>query len=147
MNLYEAIFLRQSVRQFSMTPVPPEVLSRIGTFYEQTAPLFPGIHTEIGITENTEGRHLLTGFFGIQAPYYLTFYSEIRDRAEMNAGYICEQLGISYPGFQKKLRNEGGSEFKPSEITVLTELLHLTREEVDEIFFAAEVGIMPTAEA
>ena len=94
MNLYEAIFLRQSVRQFSMTPVPPEVLSRIGTFYEQTAPLFPGIHTEIGITENTEGRHLLTGFFGIQAPYYLTFYSEIRDLAEMNAGYICEQLSL-----------------------------------------------------
>ena len=71
---------------------------------------------------------------------------KIRDSG-LRIGYICEQLGISYPGFQKKLRNEGGSEFKPSEITVLTELLHLTREEVDEIFFAAVVGIMPTTEA
>ena len=71
---------------------------------------------------------------------------KIRDSG-LRIGYICEQLGVSYPGFQKKLRNEGGSEFKPSEITVLTERLHLTREEVDKIFFAAEVGIMPTTEA
>lgn len=68
---------------------------------------------------------------------------KIRDSG-LRIGFICEQLGISYPGFQKKLKNEGGSEFKPSEITVLAELLHLTREEIDRIFFAAEVGTMPT---
>lgn len=68
---------------------------------------------------------------------------KIRDSG-LRISYICERLGISYPGFQKKLRNEGGSEFKPSEITILAELLHLTRVEIDEIFFAAEVGIMPT---
>ena len=70
---------------------------------------------------------------------------KIRDSG-LRIGFICEQLGISYPGFQKKLKNEGGSEFKPSEITVLAELLHLTREEIDRIFFAAEVGTMPTDE-
>ena len=68
---------------------------------------------------------------------------KIRDSG-LRIGFICEQLGISYPGFQKKLKNEGGSEFKPSEIMVLAELLHLTREEIDRIFFAAEVGTMPT---
>ncbi len=94
MNLYEAIFLRQSVRQFSMTPVAPELLQRIGTFYEQIRPLFPGISTEIGITENVDGKHRLQGLFGIRAPYYLTIYSEERDRAEMNAGYICGQLSL-----------------------------------------------------
>lgn len=94
MNQYEAIFLRQSVRQFGMTPLAPEILARIGEFYEETVPLFPGIETEIGITENLDGRHRLTGIVGIRAPYYLTFYSENRDRAEMNAGYICEQISL-----------------------------------------------------
>lgn len=68
---------------------------------------------------------------------------KIRDSG-LRIGYICEQLGISYPGLQKKMRNEGGSEFKPSEITILAELLHLTRKDIDEIFFAAEVGNVPT---
>ncbi len=68
---------------------------------------------------------------------------KIRDSG-LRIGYICEQLGVSYPGFQKKMRNEGGSEFKPSEITILAELLHLTRKDIDEIFFAAEVGNVPT---
>lgn len=68
---------------------------------------------------------------------------KIRDSG-LRIMYICERLGISYPGFQKKLRNTGGSEFKPSEITVLVELLHLTPEEVNQIFFSSEVGIMPT---
>lgn len=68
---------------------------------------------------------------------------KIRDSG-LRIGYICEQLGMSYPGLQKKMRNKGGSEFKVSEIAALTELLRLTREEVDEIFFAAEVGEVPT---
>ncbi len=94
MNLYEAIFLRQSVRQYSMTAVAPELLKRIGSFYEQIKPLFPGIKTEIGLVENTDGKWRAGAIFGIKAPYFLTFYSEVRDRAEMNAGYICGQLSL-----------------------------------------------------
>lgn len=69
--------------------------------------------------------------------------TKIRDSG-LRIGYICEQVGISYPGFQKKMRNEGKSEFKPSEIVVLRELLRLTPEEVDQIFFAEKVGDEPT---
>ncbi|MDO4621092.1 MAG: nitroreductase family protein [Lachnospiraceae bacterium] len=92
MNLYEAIFYRQSVRNYSMTQIAPDLLRRIGNYYSQITPLFPGIETEIGITENPEGKRLLTGLFPIQAPYYLTIYTEEREKSEMNAGYIGEQL-------------------------------------------------------
>ncbi len=92
MNQYEAIFLRKSVKQFRMEPVDPGVLAKIAAFYEEINPLFPGIRTEIGITPNTQGQKALKGLFGLQAPYYLSIYSEKRDRSDMNAGYIAEQL-------------------------------------------------------
>ena len=92
MNLYEAIFQRSSARKFSMVPVEESVLSRIGNFFSQIEPLFPGVDTEIGIVENVEGKHLCHGLFGVTAPYYLTIYSEKRDRSEMNAGYLAEHL-------------------------------------------------------
>ena len=92
MNQYEAIFLRKSVRHFRMEALSAEVLKGIASFYEGIAPLFPGIATEIGITESISDRHVLKGFFAVRAPYYLSIYSEKRDRSDMNAGYIAEQL-------------------------------------------------------
>lgn len=47
--------------------------------------------------------------------------------------YVAKQVGISYQAFLKKLNNE--TEFKTSEVMILKELLHLTDDEVMEIFF------------
>lgn len=94
MNLYEAIFLRKSHRDFINEEVESETLAEIGAFYEEAPKLFPGIKTEIGITDNTDGRHAPKGFFGVKAPYYLTLYSEKKDRYLMNAGCICEQISL-----------------------------------------------------
>ena len=46
--------------------------------------------------------------------------------------FVAKQLGISYQAFLKKLNNE--TEFKTSEVMILKELLHLTDDEVMEIF-------------
>ncbi len=94
MNTYEAIFLRKTTKNFLMEPVSAEVLSEIGTFYGEIPALFPGIETEIGITENTAAGKLINGIFSVQAPYYLSLYSEERDKCGMNAGYICEQISL-----------------------------------------------------
>ena len=48
--------------------------------------------------------------------------------------YVAKQVGVSYQAFLKKLNNE--TEFKASEIKVLKELLKLTNEEANKIFFA-----------
>ena len=47
---------------------------------------------------------------------------------------IAEKIGISRSAFFKKMRNE--SEFKATEIVKLQELLALTTEERNRIFFA-----------
>ena len=94
MNLYEAIFSRKSIRKYRQIPLDQETLSKIGAFYEDAPSLFPGIRTEIGITDNLDGKHAPRGFLTVKAPYYLTIYSEEKGRYEMNAGCVMEQLSL-----------------------------------------------------
>ena len=77
-----------------MEAIDPEQLAAIGAFFEDAQFLSPGISTEIGITDNTDGKHAPKGFFGVKAPYYLSIYSEKKDRYMMNAGCIMEQISL-----------------------------------------------------
>ena len=79
MNLYEAIFLRKSVRNYEMEPVSSELLQEIRDFYSQIEGLNPGIRTDISIIDNTDGKNKMMHLFGVKAPYYLVFYSEEKD--------------------------------------------------------------------
>lgn len=92
MNLYEAIFVRKSVRKFSMDPVAPPILDQIlNHFIEKTA-LFSGIATEVAILDNRKGQEKFLSMFSVKAPYYLALYSEESERYQMNAGYVLEQM-------------------------------------------------------
>lgn len=51
--------------------------------------------------------------------------------------FIADKMGLSPEGFYKKLRGE--SEFKVSEVSCLTEVLRLTEEQRNAIFFAEQV--------
>ena len=57
MNLYEAIFLRKSVRNYEMEAISLEILQEIQEFYTQIEGLNPGIRTEISIIDNTKGQN------------------------------------------------------------------------------------------
>lgn len=94
MDLYEAIFVRKSTRRFQSTAVDGGVLTGIGRYYEEVPRLVPGIATEIGIMDNTDGKHAPKGLLGVKAPYYLIIYSEKKDRYMMNAGFIMEYLSL-----------------------------------------------------
>lgn len=59
------------------------------------------------------------------------------DESGYKLRFIAKQLGITYQGFLKKINNE--TEFKASEIQSLKELLNLTDEERDMIFFTLNV--------
>lgn len=59
---------------------------------------------------------------------------KIRDSG-YRISFIASKLGISYQAFLNKINNE--SEFKAREILILFDLLSLTTEERDSIFFAA----------
>lgn len=55
------------------------------------------------------------------------------DESGYKLRFVAKKIGITYQGFLKKINNE--SEFKASEIQGLKELLNLTDEERDKIFF------------
>lgn len=48
--------------------------------------------------------------------------------------FVAQQCGLTYVGFLNKMK--GNTQFLASEIKVLTELLHLTTDEVTTIFFS-----------
>lgn len=56
---------------------------------------------------------------------------------QLNQEEIAKQLGMTIATFNYKVNNK--TEFKASEIKVLSELLGLTSEEVNAIFFADKV--------
>lgn len=63
----------------------------------------------------------------------------------LKLGYVCEQLHLTLTGLANKLQNR--TEFKQSEILILTDLLGLTSDEREQIFFAPPVEINATEEA
>lgn len=64
------------------------------------------------------------------------------DESGYKLRFIAGKLGITYQGFLKKINNE--TEFKASEIQILKELLNLTEEERNKIFFASYVDEIST---
>lgn len=94
MNLYEAISLRKSVRSYEMDSINPQILKDIYAYHEEIEGLNAGIRTEISVIDNTKGQQKRLSLFGVKAPYYLAIYSEDKDRSQMNAGYIMEQLSL-----------------------------------------------------
>lgn len=63
----------------------------------------------------------------------------------MKYGFLAESLGLSGYGLQRKI--DGKSEFKAKEIEKLSELLQLTLEHKEEIFFAKDVDKTSTQPA
>lgn len=94
MNLYEAIFVRKSVRSYTNDPLTPQMLEDILKQFDEIKGLFGGIETELAIFDNRTGQYKMLGLLGVKAPYYLVLYSEEKDRALMNAGYLMEQLSL-----------------------------------------------------
>lgn len=56
------------------------------------------------------------------------------DRSGYKRTYIARKIGLTYQGYLNKERGE--REFRQSEITGICELLNLTLEEKEAIFFA-----------
>ena len=94
MNIYEAIFDRRSVKNYLPDGLSPQTLQDILDEYDDVKGLFGGIETELVILDNRKGEYRLLSLLGIRAPYYLAIYSEEKDRAVMNAGYLMQQMSL-----------------------------------------------------
>lgn len=93
MTIYDAIFVRKSIRNYKMETVSDQILTGIRKYYEEMPKLFMGIETELQVIEDVPRRSKVA-LFGVKAPYYLALYTEDKDRSMMNAGFIMEQLSL-----------------------------------------------------
>ena len=92
MNLYEAIFVRKSVRSYTGEALSPQLLDKVKAHYRELTGLFGGIETEISVLDNRRGQQRMLSLCSVKAPYYLVFYSEEAPRYLMNMGYLMEQM-------------------------------------------------------
>ena len=89
-ELYEAIFKRRSVRNFTQGPLNAETLAKIDAFISDLRPLFSGIRTEIRTMTSVE----VKGMFKVEAPHFLAFFSEAKEGYLANAGFMLQQVDL-----------------------------------------------------
>ena len=94
MNLFEAIFVRKSVRSYTNEGISPKVLEDILKQFDEINGLFGGVETELAIFDNRQNDYKMLSLLGIKAPYYLVLYSEEKDRAMMIAGYVLVEVSL-----------------------------------------------------
>ena len=94
MDLYEAIFVRKSVRQYLFETIAEEQLEEIHSHFRELPHLFGNIKTDIAILDNRRGQHRAMGLFGIRAPYYMAFYTEDAPRSSMNMGFLIQHMAL-----------------------------------------------------
>jgi nitroreductase len=94
MNLYEAIFVRKTVRKYKMEPLDQTLLNGVKSFAESIPMLFEGIAVEYRWMEYSDIKKYLKGSLTHKAPYYLALYSENIQGFQMNAGYLMQQVSL-----------------------------------------------------
>jgi len=97
MNYSALIENRKSVRKFTDKNIPAPLLAEISEYYLTSVKrLVPDLETELKILGNT-AKEALEGAAGynqflVGAPGYLVLLSDMGELAEMNAGFIMEDL-------------------------------------------------------
>jgi len=113
-SLYEAIFRRKSVRKYAPGKLDSDVMKEVVSHIAYLKPLFPGIRTELKVMTNPEVR----GMFKVDAPHFLTLFSEVKDGYPSNAGFMLQQMdlflsangiGSCWQGGPKPIRESRGA--------------------------------------
>lgn len=94
MNLFEAMFVRKSVRDYRMEALDDKTLDHIRGFLAQLKPYKSSIAYEIRIVDNTKEENSVKGKFRVKAPYYLILSSELKTDYLINAGYLMHQIAL-----------------------------------------------------
>lgn len=89
-KLVDTIPLRKSVRSISGTPLPESVLDDIQSFADQVPRLFPEVKTEMRIL-SSKG---VVGIASVFAPHYMAIYAERSPEADLNCGFMLEQVDL-----------------------------------------------------
>lgn len=114
MNLYDAIFVRKSTRNFLMEEVDSKLLDNLIHFTKHVSYLEEEYQVSFKIVKNVNGGNEAVSGMLVKAPYYLLIASQEKEGHLYNAGYVLEQivlylttkgLGTCILGLTKQKRN------------------------------------------
>lgn len=94
MNMYEAIFVRKSVKKFVMEELEQTILDQIRQFAEELPLVNADAPVEFAIVDQIAGEKINTRLSGTIAPYYFIAACD-NDKSQMlNTGFLMEQITL-----------------------------------------------------
>jgi len=81
---------RKSIRSYTATPLSPEIIEDILSFAKKVTPLFPEFKTIFRVLTRKE----IACVCPLSAPHYLAIYSERSPDADLNCGFILQQVDL-----------------------------------------------------
>ena len=94
MNLYEAIFVRKSVRKYNMKAMDESILEDILNYSKSLPMLNKQLSVEYRIVDMSNEEVQLGGLFSLKAPYYLCLFSTKEENYGMNAGNLIQHISL-----------------------------------------------------
>lgn len=94
MNMYEAIFVRKSVKKFVMEELEQGVLDQILQFAKELPLVMDHAKVEYTIINNLDSDHIHSKPLTIKAPYYFVVASGSEPNELLNAGFLMEQITL-----------------------------------------------------
>ncbi len=103
MRLYDSIFIRRSVRDYSFENLPEKNIDSIKNAIEGTKDLGYSTDPKISLVQDGEKfADRISGIVGnygkVRAPYYLALTAEEKDGRFAEVGYVAEQLVLHMTG-------------------------------------------------
>lgn len=92
MNLYDGIFIRQSIRKFKREPIEQELLDNIMNFANHLEGLDSSCEVKYEIINMLQENEKQTRSSLFKAPYYFILYSKKSEKYLINAGYLLEHV-------------------------------------------------------
>ncbi|MDD5936269.1 MAG: nitroreductase family protein [Clostridiales bacterium] len=92
MNMYDAIFVRKSVKRFTMEEVEPSVLAGINNFANELPLFMEDAPIASLIVNNLENERAYSKYFSVKAPYYFVVGCKKGVDTYINAGYMIQQI-------------------------------------------------------
>lgn len=94
MNMYEAIFVRKSVKKFVMEELEQSILDQILQFAKELPLVLDHADVEFVIMNNVDSQSANSKLLTIKAPYYFVVACGNEPEELLNAGFLMEQITL-----------------------------------------------------
>lgn len=94
MNLYDAIFVRKSSKNYLMEEIDSRILDNLMNFIKHVSLIEEQFNISFKILKNIKDKNEFVSSTNVKAPYYLVIASEEKEGHLLNVGYVMEQISL-----------------------------------------------------